>query len=65
MLLLAVGLLLLVMSPLHALAFLGVQQGLLGLYLGMSFAPNHKGMPLADPAWSSDFTASAISWRTD
>jgi len=50
-----IGLLLLVMSPLHALAFIGVQQGLLGLYLGMSFAPNHKGMPLADAAWSSDF----------
>jgi len=50
-----IGLLLLVMSPLHVLAFIGVQQGLLGLYLGMSFAPNHKGMPLADAAWSSDF----------
>jgi len=48
-------LLLLLMSPLHALAFIGVQQGLLGLYLGVSFAPNHKGMPLADAAWSSDF----------
>lgn len=50
-----VGLLLLVMSPLHALTFVALQQGLLGLYLGMSFAPNHKGMPLADAAWSGDF----------
>jgi fatty acid desaturase len=35
----------LVLSPLHALAFIAVQQGLFGLYLGCSFAPNHKGMP--------------------
>ena len=37
--------LLLVMSPLHALVFVAVQQGLFGLYMGCSFAPNHKGMP--------------------
>ena len=27
-------------------AFLGVQLGLFGFYMGMAFAPNHKGMPL-------------------
>jgi fatty acid desaturase len=43
------------MSPLHALAFIGVQQGLLGLYLGISFAPNHKGMPMASGGDSNDF----------
>jgi fatty acid desaturase len=43
------------MSPLHALAFLAIQQGLLGLYLGASFAPNHKGMPLSASAVDSDF----------
>jgi fatty acid desaturase len=37
--------LLVVMSPLHALVFMAVQQGLFGLYMGCSFAPNHKGMP--------------------
>ncbi|BCJ34463.1 delta fatty acid desaturase [Actinocatenispora thailandica] len=37
--------LLLVMSPVHALVFAAVQQGLFGLYMGCSFAPNHKGMP--------------------
>jgi fatty acid desaturase len=37
-------LLLLVLSPLKAAAFVLVQQGLFGLYLGCSFAPNHKGM---------------------
>jgi fatty acid desaturase len=36
----------LVMSPAHAIAFIVVQQGLLGVYLGCAFAPNHKGMPV-------------------
>ena len=35
-----------VLSPLRALAFLVVQQGVFGFYLGCSFAPNHKGMPV-------------------
>jgi fatty acid desaturase len=30
----------------QALAFVAVHQGLRGLYLGLSFAPNHKGMPV-------------------
>ena len=29
-----------------AFAFLGVQLGLFGVYMGASFAPNHKGMPI-------------------
>ncbi|MFG1992443.1 fatty acid desaturase family protein [Actinoplanes sp. NPDC048988] len=37
--------LVLVLSPLQALAFLLVHQALFGVYLGMTFAPNHKGMP--------------------
>jgi fatty acid desaturase len=36
--------LLLVMSPVKALAFAAVQQSVFGLYMGCSFAPNHKGM---------------------
>lgn len=40
--------LLLVLSPLRTLEFLAIQQAVLGLYLGVSFAPNHKGMPLID-----------------
>lgn len=36
----------LVLSPTKALAFVAVQQGLFGMYLGCTFAPNHKGMPL-------------------
>jgi fatty acid desaturase len=40
--------LLLVLSPLQALAFFAVHQALFGLYLGLTFAPNHKGMPHPD-----------------
>ena len=47
--------LLTVMSPLLALTFVVVHQALLGLYLGCSFAPNHKGMPLADTGAGWDF----------
>jgi fatty acid desaturase len=35
-----------VLSPVHAIIFIVVQQGVFGLYLGCSFAPNHKGMPV-------------------
>ena len=36
----------LVLPPVKAVAFIVVQQGLFGFYLGCSFAPNHKGMPV-------------------
>jgi fatty acid desaturase len=45
----------LVLSPLQALAFVVVQQGLFGLYLGCSFAPNHKGMATLTEADQLDF----------
>jgi fatty acid desaturase len=44
-----------VMSPWQALAFIAVQQGLFGFYMGCSFAPNHKGMPVLGPEDSADF----------
>jgi fatty acid desaturase len=47
--------LVLVLSPLQAVAFIVVQQGLFGLYLGCSFAPNHKGMPTLTEADVLDF----------
>ena len=47
--------LLLVLSPLQAVAFIVVQQGLFGLYLGCAFAPNHKGMPTLTEADQLDF----------
>jgi fatty acid desaturase len=34
------------LSPLRAVLFIAVHQGLWGLYMGCSFAPNHKGMPM-------------------
>jgi fatty acid desaturase len=40
------GAVVLVLSPMQAVAFILVNQGLLGLYLGSAFAPNHKGMPI-------------------
>jgi fatty acid desaturase len=46
---------LLVLSPVKAVAFILVQQGLFGLYLGSSFAPNHKGMAVLDEDDRSDF----------
>jgi fatty acid desaturase len=47
--------LLVVLSPLQALAFVGVHQALLGFYLGCSFAPNHKGMQMLDGTGGLDF----------
>jgi len=44
-----------VLSPLQAVAFVIVQQGLFGLYLGCAFAPNHKGMPTLTEADQLDF----------
>ena len=45
----------LVLSPVKAVVFVLVQQGLFGLYLGSSFAPNHKGMPILDATDRSGF----------
>ena len=46
---------LLVLTPLQAVPFILVQQGLFGLYLGCSFAPNHKGMPTLGDEEELDF----------
>lgn len=45
----------LVLSPGIAFAFLGVQLGLFGVYMGMAFAPNHKGMPIVPADVTLDF----------
>jgi fatty acid desaturase len=63
----------LVLPPVKALVFIVVQQGLFGLYLGLSFAPNHKGMPILDAADQSDFLRRQVltsrnvkgGWLTD
>jgi hypothetical protein len=49
------ALIFLVLSPVRALAFIAVYQGLFGLYLGLSFAPNHKGMPQLNAADNADY----------
>jgi len=63
----------LVLSPVKAVVFILVQQGLFGLYLGSSFAPNHKGMPILDADDRTDFLRRQVltsrnvrgGWLTD
>jgi fatty acid desaturase len=63
----------LVLSPVKAVVFIFVQQGIFGLYLGCSFAPNHKGMPILDAGDQSDFLRRQVltsrnvrgGWLTD
>lgn len=50
-----VTLVFLVLSPGVAFVFLAVQLGLFGVYMGMVFAPNHKGMPLVPKDVKLDF----------
>jgi fatty acid desaturase len=67
------GLVFLLLSPVRALVFIAVQQGLFGVYLGCSFAPNHKGMEILDPAKKPDFLRRQVltsrnvrgGWLTD
>jgi fatty acid desaturase len=63
----------LVLSPVRAVVFILVHQGLFGLYLGCSFAPNHKGMPVLPATDRSDFLRRQVltsrnvrgGWLTD
>jgi fatty acid desaturase len=48
------ALLITTMSWPQAIAFVAIHKGLLGLYLGCSFAPNHKGMPMMSAEQSTD-----------
>jgi len=50
-----------ILSPLQAIGFIVVHQGLLGLYLGSAFAPNHKGMPIFESEDDSDFLLRQIT----
>ena len=43
-----------------AAAFLGVQLAVFGVYMGASFAPNHKGMPLVSPEARLDFLSKQV-----
>jgi fatty acid desaturase len=63
----------LVLSPVKAVVFILVQQGLFGVYLGAAFAPNHKGMPILRADDRSDFLRRQVltsrnvrgGWLTD
>ena len=63
----------LVLSPAKAVVFIVVQQGLFGFYLGCSFAPNHKGMPVLAAGDRTDFLRRQVltsrnvrgGWLTD
>ncbi|MFI2487562.1 fatty acid desaturase family protein [Promicromonospora kroppenstedtii] len=49
------ALVLLTLGPALGLAFLVVQLAVFGVYMGATFAPNHKGMPLLPKDTSIDF----------
>lgn len=49
------GAVFLVLSPGTAVVFIVVHQGLWGVYMGCSFAPNHKGMPTLAEGHALDF----------
>ena len=50
-----------VLTPTKALAFIAVQQAIFSLYLGCSFAPNHKGMPVIDGATEMSFVEQQVT----
>lgn len=67
------GLVFWVLPPVKAVVFVVVHQALLGLYLGVSFAPNHKGMPMLAADDRSGFLSRQVvtsrnirgDWLTD
>ncbi|WP_395245497.1 fatty acid desaturase family protein [Agromyces sp. MMS24-K17] len=58
-------LVLLVLSPGRAAVFLAIQLGLFGFYMGMAFAPNHKGMPLVPHGTKLDFLRRQVLMSRD
>ena len=56
-----------------AFAFIGVQLAVFGVYMGASFAPNHKGMPIIEAGVKVDFLSKQVltsrnirgSWDVD
>jgi fatty acid desaturase len=54
------GLLFFFLPPGIAAAFLGVQLAVFGVYMGASFAPNHKGMPLIPADAKLDFLSKQV-----
>ena len=55
------GVVLWVLSPTKAIAFIAVHQAAFSLYLGCSFAPNHKGMPVLEEGTEMSFARRQIT----
>jgi fatty acid desaturase len=55
----------LVLSPFTAVVFIAVHQGLWGVYMGCSFAPNHKGMPTLTEGHTLDFLRKQVLTSRD
>ncbi len=55
----------LVLSPGVAFVFLAVQLGVFGFYMGVSFAPNHKGMPVVPRELTLDFLRRQVMMSRD
>ncbi len=49
-----------VLSPVKGLVFIVVQQSVFSVYLGFSFAPNHKGRPIIPEGAVMDFAQRQI-----
>jgi fatty acid desaturase len=58
-------LVLIVLSPGRAAVFLAIQLGVFGFYMGMSFAPNHKGMPQVPKGIKLDFLTRQVLTSRD
>jgi fatty acid desaturase len=62
-----------VLSPEKALVFIAIHQAVWGMYMGCSFAPNHKGMPTITAGENLDFLRRQVlttrnvrgGWLTD
>ena len=54
------GLLFYLLDPLTAVLFAVVHQMLFGLYMGLSFAPNHKGMPILKSGTQMDYVRQQV-----
>ncbi|HLT60726.1 MAG TPA: acyl-CoA desaturase [Microlunatus sp.] len=54
------ALILVLLGPGMGAAFLGVQVAVFGVYMGMSFAPNHKGMPIISAKSKLDFVRKQV-----
>jgi fatty acid desaturase len=49
-----------VLPPLKAVAFVAAQQAVFSVYLGISFAPNHKGMPIIESTAVTGFACRQV-----